>query len=183
MLRSSVCKPILILSPCFSVRCLIFCFPNCTTIINKTLQSWLGNRILIHFMSKRMEISVHRRFQVPWEPHERATHAIQSEFWLVFSLIPTNGICCSLYVRTLRNYDQQTYTPPVRSSIYLSICLSTYLSIYLSIYLSVYLSTYLPTYLSIYLSVYPSVELLKHLEVGIPCLGFLAPLSIQGVIL
>ena len=32
-----------------------------------------------------MEISFHRRFQVLREPRERATHASQSEFWLVLS--------------------------------------------------------------------------------------------------
>ena len=43
------------------------------------------------------------------------------------------GICCSLYVRTLKNYDQQIY-------------LSTYLFIYLSIYLSICLSIHLLSY-------------------------------------
>ena len=37
-------------------------------------------------MSARMEISVHRWFQAPGEPHERTTHASQSEFCLVFNL-------------------------------------------------------------------------------------------------
>ena len=38
-------------------------------------------------MSGHMEISVYWWFQVPGEPRERVTHASQSEFWLVFSLI------------------------------------------------------------------------------------------------
>ena len=44
-----------------------------------------GNRILIHFA--RMEMSVHRRFQAPWERREGVTHASRLEFCLVFSLI------------------------------------------------------------------------------------------------
>ena len=48
-------------------------------------------------MSGPMEISVHWRFQVPGEPRERATHANQSDFCLVFSLIvsciiPSNAV-------------------------------------------------------------------------------------------
>ena len=43
------------------------------------------NRILIHFTSGRMEISVHQQFQDPQELCERATHASWSEFCLVLS--------------------------------------------------------------------------------------------------
>ena len=45
------------------------------------------NRILIHFTSARMEISVHQQFQDPGELYERATHASRSEFCL--SLVAT----------------------------------------------------------------------------------------------
>ena len=47
--------------------------------------------------------------------------------------------------------------------------------------LSIYLSIYLSTYLCIYVTIYPSIYLLKYLEVGTPCLDFLAPLSIQCI--
>ena len=51
------------------------------------LLSWHGNKILIHFTFACMEVSIHRRFQSPGEPREGVTHASQSEFCLVFSLI------------------------------------------------------------------------------------------------
>ena len=51
---------------------------------------------------------------------------------------------------------------------------------YLPIYLSIF---YLPIYLSIYVCNHLSIYLLKYLEVGTSCLGFLVPLSIQCVIL
>ena len=43
------------------------------------------NKILIHFPSACMEISVHQQFQDPQELCERATHASWSEFCLVLS--------------------------------------------------------------------------------------------------
>jgi len=43
------------------------------------------NRILIHFTSARMEISVHQQFQDPGELCERATHTSRSEFCLVLA--------------------------------------------------------------------------------------------------
>ena len=43
--------------------------------------------ILIHFTFVCMEVGIHRQFQSPGEPCERATHASRSEFCLVFSLI------------------------------------------------------------------------------------------------
>ena len=45
----------------------------------------LGSRIPIHFTSGRMEISVHRQFQVSREPRERVTHVSQSAY-----CIPSN---------------------------------------------------------------------------------------------
>ena len=53
-----------------------------------------GNRILIHFTSGHMEISVHQRFQAPREQRERATHASRLEFFslIIFQAMPIKNV-------------------------------------------------------------------------------------------
>ena len=65
-----------------------------------------GNRILIHFMSGHMEISVHQRFQAPREQRERATHASRLEFFsLIISKQCQSRMCChhAKHLLTLRS--------------------------------------------------------------------------------
>ena len=68
------CSPMKILC-CETASEAIFGPKTPLRIFALVLESWLGNRILIHFISGRMTISVHWQFQAPREPHERATHA------------------------------------------------------------------------------------------------------------
>ena len=51
-----------------AVRQLLRLFLGSKTSLLILALAWLGNRILIHFTSRRMEISVHWQFQVPLAP-------------------------------------------------------------------------------------------------------------------